>query len=1510
MKKAMKTLPLAIAFALLAAFIPLLSGGGMTARADGDFTIENGVLKKYNGSGGYVVVPDGVKTIDERAFYNNLTITGVRLPDSVMQIKSFAFYACANLKEATLPSDLRTIGTSAFYECNLQSLTLPGSLTYVDSGAFGRNRALSSVTIPAALTRLENGAFADCSSLTAVTVDGENTAYSSVDGVMLSKDGTKLLLYPAGKSGASYTVPAGVTEIGEKAFYGAVNLESISLNRVTTLRSHAFASAQKLTGVNSASGLTTIGGYAFSDCTALTSFTVPSGVTTFQGGVFSGATALRTISVAYGNTKFKVVGNTLLTADGTTLLAYAEGAENTSYQMPDTVKTVKWGAFRNAPYLEYVTLSRALESVEGNCFDNCDALKTIVIPEGVKTLGDYMFYGCNALTCDVTIPSSVKYIGYAAFHRSPFTRVYWNAKAPRVNTSSFSWDVKDVYYIGSQEEWNAIPMKQSGKTIQDAFYGSPSVNYDYHPGLTIENNVVKSYSGAGGIVVIPEGVTSIAEKAFNGQSSVTEIAMPDTLKTIGNRAFNGTGITRMTFPASVESMGLYLFDGCESLRYIEVAEDNANFSSSSGILYNKDKTVLLRCPPAMNVGNVTVPDGVTKLDYSAFEDCVKVTGVILPNGLKVLASYSLRNTAMTTVTIPATVQDIQQRSFADNKKLTTVNLLAKAPSIYIYNNQPLAFLNCDALSTVNYAGTEEEWENADLSRRFPAGVTVNYRYDPDFRIVNGVLEEYRGKGGDVVIPDTVNSIRSMAFYAKSEVTSVTVPDSVSSIGEAAFYYCTGMKSVTLGRSVSRIYKQAFIGCSSLESVVVPDGVDEIGEGTFSGCTSLTSVTLPGTVKTIGRGAFSFCRKLTAIDIPGSVTAIGGSAFSTCTSLTEVTIPGSVTQLGKEAFYDCSSLRTVTIMGKVITVTSSGSPESDSLFESCTALTTINFAGTEAQWNVSGLGVDLPDGVTVVFNYGTLMITGQPESRYIVLGQPVTLSVEANCGKSYQWYFKKKGQSGFSVWNNRTHATETCTPNVSWDGIQLYCRVYDAEGNHVDSDAASVSVLSISQQPKSQTVTSGKPLTLSVKATGSGLKYQWYFKKTSQSAFSVWNGHTHATETCTPNDTWNGIRLYCRVTDGGGNKINSDEATVTLASALAITTQPTSKTVTLGESVTLSLKATGEGLTYQWYYKKKGASSFTLWSGRTHASETVTPNATWDGIQLYCIVKDGSGNTKQSNTITVTVKTVPVITTQPTNKTVNLGDSLTLSLKATGEGLTYQWYFRKKGQSDFSVWNGHTKATETCTPNATWDGIQLYCVVRNSAGNTTKSNTITVTVKIVPVITTQPTSKTVSLGDSLTLSLKATGEGLTYQWYFRKKGQSDFSAWNNRTHASETVTPNATWDGIQLYCVVRNSAGNTTKSNTITVTVKSGPVITTQPTNQTVTAGNSITLSLKASGTGLTYQWYFKKAGQTSFSVWNGRTHASETVSPNSTWNGIQLYCVVTDSAGKTAQSSTITVTVK
>ena len=339
-------------------------------------------------------------------------------------------------------------------------------------------------------------------------------------------------------------------------------------------------------------------------------------------------------------------------------------------------------------------------------------------------------------------------------------------------------------------------------------------------------------------------------------------------------------------------------------------------------------------------------------------------------------------------------------------------------------------------------------------------------------------------------------------------------------------------------------------------------------------------------------------------------------------------------------------------------------------------------------------------------------------------------------------------------------------------------------------------------------------------------------------------------------------------------------------------------------------AEGEGLTYQWYYKKAGQTAWNKWGTRTTATTTATANDTWNGMQVYCKVTDKDGKTSDSNPATITIQRELKITTQPTNKTVKLGDSVTLSLKAEGNGLTYQWYFKKAGQTSFSKWNNRTHASETVTPNATWDGIQLYCVVKDSSGKSVQSNTVKITVTQDLKITTQPTNKTVKLGDSVTLSLKAEGIGLSYQWYFKKSGQTSFSKWNGRTHASETVTPNATWDGIQLYCVVKDSSGKSVQSNTVKITVTQDLKITTQPTDKTINLGDSVTLSLKAQGSGLSYQWYFKKAGQTSFSKWNGRTHASETVTPNATWNGIQLYCVVTDSAGKSLKSGTAKITIK
>ena len=363
--------------------------------------------------------------------------------------------------------------------------------------------------------------------------------------------------------------------------------------------------------------------------------------------------------------------------------------------------------------------------------------------------------------------------------------------------------------------------------------------------------------------------------------------------------------------------------------------------------------------------------------------------------------------------------------------------------------------------------------------------------------------------------------------------------------------------------------------------------------------------------------------------------------------------------------------------------------------------------------------------------------------------------------------------------------------------------------------------------------------------------------------------------------------------------------------LKISTQPKDVTATVGSTVKFTVSAVGSKLSYQWYYKKSWETEWTLWGGHTTASTTAIANATWNGMQVYCKVTDGSGKSVKSNTAVISIAQELKITEQPKSRTISLGDTMTISVKAQGFGLSYQWYYKKKGQTVWSVWNTRTHASETVTPNSTWNGMQLYCKVRDSLGNYVNSTSAGITVITQPLkITSQPKSREIELGTTITLSLKAEGVGLSYQWYYKKRGTTSWVKWNTRTHASETVTPNATWDGIQLYCKVRDAAGKTLNSNVAIVTVNDNSLkILAQPKSTAITLGDAITVSVKAQGTGLSYQWYYKKRGTTSWTLWSGRTRATETVTPNATWDGIQLYCKVKDSSGKTVNSDVAIVVI-
>ena len=443
---------------------------------------------------------------------------------------------------------------------------------------------------------------------------------------------------------------------------------------------------------------------------------------------------------------------------------------------------------------------------------------------------------------------------------------------------------------------------------------------------------------------------------------------------------------------------------------------------------------------------------------------------------------------------------------------------------------------------------------------------------------------------------------------------------------------------------------------------------------------------------------------------------------------------------------------------------------------------------------------------------------------------------------------------------------------------------------------------ITKQPASVKVANGAAVEICVEATSptdSEMTYVWYYKDKGASDFSE-SSVTTDTYTTTMSDAVDGRQVYCVITNAGA-AVQTDIATMTMVKTVKITKQPTSVKVANGKAAKITVQATGDGLTYQWFYKNKGESAFKKSSTITN-TYSATMSTTTNGRQVYCVITDAYGNSVKSTTVTMSVNFC--ITKQPVSATVIKNKTVKLSVAAEGEGLTYQWYYKTKSGKSFKKLSSAKSSSYSVKVTSSKNGYQYYCVVKDKSGKTIQSSVATVKIAPKVKITKNLSSAAkASAGKSISVSVKASGDGLKYTWYYKNKGAKSYSK-SSVTTATYTTTMSASVNGRKVYCVVTDKYGQTTKSKTCTLYANT--TITKQPVSARAASGKTVSVSVSAVGEKLTYKWYYKDPGAKSFKKASG-TKSTYSCTMTSKINGRQVYCVVKSKYGGSIKTNVVTL---
>ena len=742
--------------------------------------------------------------------------------EQVVGISAFAFSECNHLTGITLPEGLTSIGHGAFNQCHgLQEIHLPESLTTIEDWAFDCCVSLTKLTLPASVSELGTGVFSGCSNLTDLSVDPQSPHLRVEDGVLYSRDGTRLIWYSLAKEDVRFDIPEGVITVVESAFR---------------------------------------------DCPHLTHLFIPRSVERIgdnggDGGFF-GCTALTEITVDEENPHLRSEDGILYDRDMTILKECP--ARKTSVHVPDTVQTIGHVAFDNCSDLIEVILPEELTVIESSAFDNCPSLQRVLIPDSVMQINGWAFANCSALSAVYYTGSEREWQAISIGeenHGLDLAEIFFDFAysdhiheeirdeaveptcteagmtegkhcavcgmelvhreiLPALGHASESWII-DREATPEEDGWRHGTCARCGEEVSEAFgYFSEGLEYASNEDGTC--TVIGLGTCTDRILRIPaeqdgQRVTGIAPWAFDDGHFLTEVHVPVGVSSISSEAFLG----------------------CNGMLRFSVDPNNEYYTDRDGVLFDKSGTCLIQYPAGREENVYDIPEDVTRIEGNAFVNCRFLTEIHIPVGVTEIDGapfHSFENSAQILV-------DPANTAYRSEDGV-----------LFTYDMTRLIACLTDGEASVY---------------RIPDGVTDL----AEFSFVNARLTE-------IVIPDSVMNIRDFTFQGCSSLERITVsPDNPHFCSADGILYtkdgdrllrCPARKtSAEVFHGVCEIGNRAFDGCTELTELTLPYDLTHIGNNAFTGCENLTRITFSRRVEHVEQDAFADCTSLQEIFYAGS-----------------------------------------------------------------------------------------------------------------------------------------------------------------------------------------------------------------------------------------------------------------------------------------------------------------------------------------------------------------------------------------------------------------------------------------------------------------------------------------------------------------------------------------------------------------------------------------------------------------------------------------------------------------